>query len=76
VNNTTYIAIELEFTVKNVGDKQITLIKIEVPDANYTRELNITLNPGEIYSGSLRVLEDIPFIPAWERGTQYTVKFS
>jgi hypothetical protein len=62
------MTIVLAITVKNIGDRQIIIKKIEVPDANWTHEPNVVLNPGDVYTSSWTILKDIPYTIVWETG--------
>ena len=72
----TLMTITLQISVKNAGDRQIIIKGIEVPDANWTKELNVILNPGETWSNSWTILKDIEYTIVWETGQQHTVKIA
>ncbi len=69
----TKMTITLSFSVKNVGDKQITIKSVSVPDANFTQELNVKLNPGDVHTDSYVVAQDMDYTINWETGTEHTV---
>ncbi len=75
MGNELYVNVSLIFTVKNIGEKPLTIQEIAVPDANYTYTLSKTLNPGETYSDTYDVIVNHTYIPSWEDGTEHQVVF-
>jgi len=84
--NATYsvdwISVTLQITVKNTGDKVITVKDIKVDPQLYPVSgfAPVNINPGNTYSGSFPVILNketgetrILYNPAWEKGTQHTV---
>ncbi len=69
----TKMTITLFMSFKNACNKQVIIKKIKVPDANWSTTLNIVLNPGETYSGSWTILENISYTTAWESGQGHDV---
>ncbi len=72
----TKMTITMSVSVKNAGDRQIIIKKVEVPDANWSTDLNVILNPGETYTNSWTILKDIPYTIVWETGQSHTVKIT
>ncbi|OYT40554.1 MAG: hypothetical protein B6U89_01740 [Desulfurococcales archaeon ex4484_58] len=72
----TKMNISMTYSVKNTGDRQITLKEIRVPDANFTMtDLDILLRPGETYQGSLQIMTNADYDVTWEKGTEHTAIF-
>jgi flagellin-like protein len=83
--NATYIvnwiSIELEVSVKNVGDRIVTITNITVDDLPVQGFTSVNINPGQVYTGSYTVILNpttgetrILYTPEWEKGTTHTVK--
>ena len=70
----TKMTVKLTIILKNAGDKPIYIKQIEVPDARWTKKLDMRLEPGEIRECSLVILRDIPYTIVWEIGQTHTVK--
>lgn len=85
--STNWVSVELTITVKNTGDRVITLTGIKVDGkydiAGFTR---VNINPGQTFTGSYSVIVDpetgatrILYEKAgayWETGTEHTVTIS
>ncbi len=71
----TKMNVTLQYSVKNVGQRQITLKAVRVPDANKEFGVEVTLNPGQVYSGSILVLNNTAYTQAWDTGTEHEVTF-
>ncbi len=67
--------VTLQYSVKNIGQRQIILVKISIPDANKTSTINVNLNPGQVYSGTIQVLVNQNYTQAWDAGTEHIVTF-
>ncbi len=70
----TRMTIILSLTIEDIGGSKIIIEKIEVPDANFSKNLNIVLEPGDTYKGEWVVLENIPYTVLWETGQTHEVK--
>ncbi len=71
----TKMTITLQYNVKNVGTRQITLLAVRVPDANKEFGINVKLNPGQTYTNTVTVLDNVDYSPAWDSGTEHVVIF-
>ncbi len=69
------INVTLQFSVKNVGQRRITLLNVTVPDANFTKETNVDLNPGQVYTYSYLVVNNTIYRDLWATGTEHLVYF-
>ncbi len=67
--------VTLQFSVKNVGQRQITLVSVRIPDANEDQAVHVTLNPGQVYSDTLVVLNNAAYSQFWDTGTEHQVTF-
>ena len=83
--NATYtvnwMSIELQISLKNTGDKIITVTNITVDDLPVQGFTRVNINPGQVYTGSYTVILNpatgetkILYTPEWERGTTHVVK--
>lgn len=83
--NATYIvnwiSIELQLSVKNTGDRIVTLTNVTVDDLPVQGFTRVNINPGQVYSASYTVVLNpatgetrILYTPEWEKGTTHTVK--
>ncbi len=75
-----WISITLQLTVKNVGDKVITIRNITVDGYRVTPFSSFNVNPGQTVSGSYLVVLNpttgdtrIQYSADWDRGTTHTV---
>ncbi len=70
------VAITLFLNIKNIGDKPVVVEKIEVPDANWSIDLNLLLGPGKNYTFSWVILKDLSNDTLWETGETHLVKIT
>jgi len=77
----TKMTITLDVKVRNIGDRQVEILDVEVRDANWKASEKVTdwgkqrilLNPGDSWSFSAQVLTDEPYTATWETGTSHPV---
>ncbi len=65
--------ITLVITIRNIGEKAVSVLEISVPDANWSTHVGQLLNPGEAWTGSFTVLENAPSTGEWASGSVHTV---
>ncbi len=79
-NGTTFtqMTVTLQISVKNIGQRVVTLTNITVDDNAVKGFTQVSLNPGQVYSGTFDVLVggEYRFVynPAWDSGTEHIVK--
>ncbi len=74
--DSTKMNVTLQFSVKNIGTRQITLVSVKVPDANFEHGFtNLRLNPGQTYTDSVAVLTNADYSQVWDSGTEHVVIF-
>ena len=69
-NNTLTIIV----TIKNIGDGVITLTGADLPDAEWSTELNIKLVPGKTYTGTWLIELNTSKSEYWNTGTRHTFR--
>ncbi len=68
--------VTLQFSVKNIGQRQITLVSVRIPDIpGYDYPIQVTLNPGQVYSDTIPVLSKAAYTQTWDTGTEHDVIF-
>jgi hypothetical protein len=72
----TKINVTLQFSVKNIGVKELIITEINIPDAGYTVNVSIHLNPGDTYYGTLQVIKNGQPTGMWNVGTKHLVSFT
>jgi len=66
--------ISLLLNVKNIANRPVYIMKIEVPDLNWVMLLkDESLEPGVSQETLIPVVEDMPYTAVWERGTEHEV---
>jgi len=75
----TWMSVNLQITLKNTGDRIVTVKNITVDGLPLQGFTAVNINPGGQWSGSFPVILKPPaetrilHDPAWERGTEHTV---
>ena len=72
--------VTLQFSVKNVGQRQIVLWAVKINELNKeiavgTPGQGVRLNPGQVYSDSVPVLTNEAYTQNWDSGTEHVVTF-
>ena len=68
--------ITLSISIKNIYDSPIIVKSIWIPDANWYIELNIRLNPGQVYLGEWIILRNVPVNGSWRVNSSHLVKIT
>ena len=72
----TKMNVTLQFSVKNVGQRQIYLWAFTVSGVSGEFPIKVRLNPGQVYTGSQLVVgPNASYDPAWDTGTEHVVTF-
>ena len=71
--NKNLMTVTLQISVKNVGQRVVTLKNVTV-DNIYVRGFEeVSLNPGQVYTATYDVLDNVDYSPDWDTGTEHIV---
>ncbi len=74
----TQMEVTLQINIKNIGQRVVTLTNITVDDYPVEGFTQVSLNPGQTYSGTYAVVIEgstkFPYKPEWDSGTEHVVK--
>ena len=67
--------VTLSYRVRNIGDQDLVVTAIAVPDADFEKKVIIIIKPGECYEENITILTNIPYSDEWMKGTDHVVTF-
>ncbi len=67
------LSVTLQISIKNVGQRVVTITNITVDNLPTKNFQAVSLNPGQVFSGSYSILKDVKYNPKWDTGTEHTV---
>jgi len=61
-------------SIKNQADRSVYITMVKVPDLNWNTTLtDVSLRPGDTWTQSFVVKQNIDYSPYWESGNEHTV---
>ncbi len=68
------LSVTLQISIKNVGQRVVTIKNITVDGLSTKNFQPVSLNPGQVFSGTYTVFKNAKYNPKWDTGTEHTVE--